>query len=177
MNRLLFLTVTCCLVLLGADKPAAGQAKKKPAAEPIKDKKLAGLVKDFKHNDPKVRVAALQELEQMAQVRPSDVQPAVPYVFPVLKDPDAGVRRTAVTVLDILEADPKQFVPPLVELLKKDKDPGVRRAAVIAAGHVGPPAEAAIAPLEAILKSVKDNPKEKLLANEVRTALQRIQKK
>jgi vesicle coat complex subunit len=176
MNRLLTTGLAGGVLLLGLAAPLAGQVKKKPD-EPPKDRKLSGILKDFKHKDAKVRVAALQDLLQMAEVRTSDVTPALPLVFPMLKDTDAGVRRLAILVLDTLEADPKLFVPPLVDILKKDKDTTVRYAAVVAVGHIGPPAKAAVPALEAIQKSVKDNPKEKLLAASVSEALQKIRKK
>lgn len=176
MKTLRLLLLAGFLVVLGLADPAAGQVKKKPE-EPIKDKKLASIVKDFKHKDAKNRRAALDELEQMAEVRPSDAKPALRYVFPLIKDPDASVRRAAITVLDTLEADPKEFVPPLVDLLKKEKDAAVRLAAVTAVKHIGPPAKAAAPVLETIQKAIKDNPKEKVLAAEVNAALRQINKK
>ena len=172
-TRLVFLGF---MILLSAIPRVTGQGTKKPD-EPIKDKKLAGLVKDFKNKNPKNRAAAVTELLQMAEVRPSDVKQAIPHVFPLLKDTDPVVRRAAITVLDTLDVEPAQFAAPLVELLKKEKDPAVRLAAVTAVKNVGPPARAAAPTLEAILKQVKDNPKEKVLAAEVSAALKQINKK
>jgi HEAT repeat protein len=174
--RTVLLTCLTAVFLFGLTGTSAGQVKKKQE-EPIKDKKLAGIVKDLKHKDAKTRVAAMKDLLEMAQVRPSDAAPAISYVFPMLKDLDASVRRTAILTLEALDADSKQFVPPLVDILKKDKDPAVRLAAVTAVGNIGPPASAAAPALEAIQRSIKDNPKEKVLAAEVSTALRRIKKK
>lgn len=177
MNRLLALGLASGVLALGLAGVAAEQVKKKNSDEPVKDRRLAGLLRDFKSKDAKVRIAALQDLEQMAEVRPSDAKPALPAVLPLLKDPDANVRRLAILVLDTLEADPKVFVPPLVDILKKDKDGGVRYAAVVAVGHIGPAAKAAVPALEALLKSIKDNPKEKVLASELNATLRRVNKK
>ena len=177
MRRLLTLCLAGGVLAFGMAGTAGGQVKKKKPDEPVKDKKLAGVLKDLKHKDAKTRLAALQDLQQMAEVRPSDVKPATPSVVPLLKDPDAGVRRLAILTLEALEADTTLYLTPLVEMLKKEKDAGARYAAVVALGHIGPPAKAAVPTLEAIRKAVKDNPKEKQLIAAVNTALQQINKK
>jgi HEAT repeat protein len=167
-----------------------GLANRAPAAPP---KKVLELIKDLKDRDPKNRAFAAEELGSMAEVRLTDVKPAIPALLAALKDKDAAVRKAVIDALGKAEPEPREVVPAYIDIVRRDKDPTVRLAAVTALGQIGPPAKAAIPALKEAQKAIKererlrekekDKDKEKnqamdmALSTEITAALQKIQAK
>jgi HEAT repeat protein len=164
------------MMCLGCLSLVAGVIGTAPAQTTTPTKKVAQLIKDLKDNNATIRAAAAEELGRMTEVKPADVKPALPGLKTALKDKDANVRKAAIVTLNKAEADPKEFVPALVTMLRTDKDQGVRLAAVVTLGQIGPPAKAAIPALVEIERAGKD-PKDKdkgALGKEATVALYKI---
>src|SRR5262249_32159440 len=132
----------------------------------------------LKSADAATRVAAIEELLEIAAVRLALVKPVIPEVVAALKDADANVRRTAAVALSNLEPEPARVVPPLSTLLVDTEDRTVRIAAANSLAAFGLHAEPALPALAAI--QTKENAKEEGqrdadLLNTVNQAIQGIE--
>lgn len=64
-----------------------------------------------------------------------------------------GLRQAIVTALPLIDPNPKESVPALLDVFKKDKDAGVRQTTAAALGQIGPPAKAAVPALQEAYKT------------------------
>jgi HEAT repeat protein len=137
------------LIILGSLMVALNQL------DPVlaQSKKVMELIKDLKDKDPKVRMRAADELGRVAEVRLNDAKAALPALKAAQRDPDAGVRKAVLEAIGAIDAEPKTYVPILIDALKKDKDAAVRLSAVTALGQIGTAAKPAIPALLEVQKS------------------------
>ena len=103
--------------------------------------------------DAKTKIAALDELGRLGSIQKALAKDAVPKMFELLKDSDAGVRAAAASALGRAGADASKAVPALVELLKKDADEKVKIGATRGLAAMGPEAKEAGPPLREIVKA------------------------
>jgi HEAT repeat protein len=103
------------------------------------------------------RVAAINGLLEIADVKRSVAKPAIPALVDALKDANANVRRSAAAVLASLEPEAAQVVTPLTALLADTEDRTVRIAAANTLGGLGAGSEPAATALAAI--QTKENAK------------------
>jgi HEAT repeats/HEAT repeat len=78
-------------------------------------------------------------------------QSTIPYLAPLLKDPNASVRATTVEILGRIEPSKKSVIPLLIPLLK-DSDVLVRLNTATILGEIGKAATSAIPSLISLLK-------------------------
>lgn len=125
MRRLLLLALALLIVL----PPALARAQQ--------SKKVMDLVADLRSKNPKVRLAAAQEIGNLADIKLSLAQSALPNLKTSQRDPDAGVRKAVLEALLKIEKDDKERLTLLTSTMKRDADPGVRMTAVTALGRMG----------------------------------------
>jgi HEAT repeat protein len=135
-----------------------------------------------REKDPATRLVAVTALGEIGPPAKAaipvllDVQKSSP-PMPKVTDPQ-GVRKAVLEALAKIEADPKDFVPLLIDAAKKDRDTAVRSTAVKTLGQLGPAAKAAIPALTDLQKLAKTAKEEdKALAKEAEAALEKIQSK
>ena len=111
----------------------AGAASSKPP-DPAKAQKVAALVAQLKDRDPKVRIAAAQELRRAVPWGPRDemgtamqaaLEKAVDPLIAALKDPEVEVRSVAAMVLG--QTGNRRAFDPLVAAMR-DKEERIRQA-------------------------------------------------
>jgi hypothetical protein len=103
------------------------------------------------------RVAAINGILEVADLKIAVAKPAIPALVAALKDADANVRRTAAAVLAALQPEAAQVVTPLTALLADGEDRTVRIAATNTLSGLGGGSEPALTALVAI--QTKENAK------------------
>ncbi len=148
----------------------------------LKEEALAGekddLAKKYteelrKSKDVKVRVNALQELGNLAQIKKSLAKDAMPDIYKALEDKDAGVRAAAAEALGKTDPEYKDAGAVLVKLLKDDKEESVKIGAAKGLAAMGATAKDALPALREIANANKADKKSKLGAA-VKTAVTSI---
>jgi len=164
-----FLALAVLTVMLSASL-AEGQAKLTKAVQDhintLKTSKSA-----------EARVAAINGIQEIADVKLAAAKPAAPALVAALKDSDANVRRSAAAVLAALQPEAGQVVAPLMPLLADGEDRTVRIATANTLGGLGAGSEPALTALAAI--QTKENAKpegmrDAELLNAVNQAIQNI---
>src|SRR5262249_60015187 len=118
----------------------------------------AGLIKELADKNVKVRVAAAEDLGNLAELRLADAKTALPALREAQKDADPNVRKAVLDALGKIE--PENYGTLLQDTLKKDTDPVVQLSAVTALGQLMPPVKGAVPVLiEGFKASPQDAPK------------------
>jgi HEAT repeat protein len=137
----------------------------------LKEEALAGEKEDQakkyteelrKSKDAKVRVNALQELGNLAQIKKSLAKDATPDIYEALKDKEAGVRAAAAEALGKTDPEYKDAGALLVKLLKEDKEEGVKIGAMKGLAAMGANAKDALPAIREIQKANAGDKKSKL---------------
>jgi HEAT repeat protein len=115
-----------------------------------------------KGKDTKSKIAALQELGNLAQIKKSLVADALPEIYRAVQDKDPGVRAAAAETLGKADEPVDKSVPLLVKLLKEDKDDSVKIGAANGLSAMGSSAKEAAPVLRAIVKATASDKKSKL---------------
>ena len=129
--------------------PALAAPKLQEQAEEAK-KQLAGA------SDSKEKIAALERIGEIGQIRITYVKPVVPDVFKLLKDSDAKVRGAAAETLGKLDPDLDEALPALTKLLE-DKEDSVKMSAAQGLANIGPKAQPAVKDLRAAMTAAEDD--------------------
>src|SRR5262249_23647567 len=145
MKSVVRISALILLAALSSMPQKAGQAQpaQTPAAAPDRQQKLAGLLKDVRDSNPRLRFAAAIGLATLGP----EAEPALPALLEMLKDTNENLRLNVVLPLGKIG---KAAVPVLTMALK-DPSGAVRRQGVRGLGDVGAPAGDAAAPLCALL--------------------------
>lgn len=150
MRRLLALHVALVVVVLGFVDTAQAQKKK-----------IDVLLKDIDSKDANTRITALKDVGDLAEVKISYAQMALPQIRTILeKEPDVKVRIAALGALGKIESEPKEYVPNMLKYLKEDKDFGVQGTALGLLGGYQQQAAAAITPLKERMEELRDTNKD-----------------
>ncbi len=96
------------------------------------------LLVKLKHQDPKIRRQAAEQLGERALAANEVMPKIVTQIAELLNDPDPGVRETAALALGEVGARAREAIPGLTKLLdRREKNPeSVRQAAAQAAGSI-----------------------------------------
>ncbi len=106
-----------------------------------------------KSKDVKVRINALQELGNLAQIKKSLAKDALPDIYKAAEDKDAGVRAAAAETLGKADEPYEKAGDILVKLLKNDKEDSVKIAAAKGLSAMGPSAKESLPALRDIAKN------------------------
>jgi HEAT repeat protein len=106
-----------------------------------------------KSKDVKVRINALQELGNLAQIKKSLAKDALPDIYKAAEDKDAGVRAAAAETLGKADEPYEKAGDILVKLLKNDKEENVKIAAAKGLSAMGPGAKESLPALREIAKN------------------------
>ena len=115
-----------------------------------------------KSKDAKARIRALQGLGELAQIKKSLAQDALPDIYKAAADKDAGVRAAAAEALGKADEPYDKAGDILVKLVKEDKDEAVKIAAIRGLNAMGGTAKSALPTLREIMKDTKGDKKSKL---------------
>ncbi len=118
-----------------------------------KEKEAQMYAQDLKSKDAKKKIAALQELGKLGQLMKPLVAPAVPDMMKLLNDKDPAIRAAAADAVGMIDPDPKEAVPALLNLTKKEQPENVRMAALRGLAKMGPTAKDANSELRNIMKA------------------------
>jgi HEAT repeat protein len=110
-----------------------------PAVAPLRDA--------ITSDDPAVRRESLRSLGKLRERASIDPQIVIPLLLESLQDPDASVRKIAVTYLGIVRDEPEKEIAGLIKALRDD-DAEVRQAAAAALAAYGAAAEPAVPALK-----------------------------
>jgi HEAT repeat protein len=120
-------------------------------------KKIEDLLKELDSKTPATRIAALDEVGKLADVRLPYAQKALPQIREILaKDGDVKVRVAALVALGRIESETKDYVPNMLKYLKEDKDYAVQAQALAQLGQYQQEAASAVDPLKAKLKELRE---------------------
>lgn len=107
-------------------------------AEPPNKKDLPKFIKELGAKDAKARIAAIENIAEIGEIKAVYAKDAVTPLGDVLmKDDDAKVREAAAKALPRIDADPEKAAPALIERIKNEKDRAVLEAAITSAGYFG----------------------------------------
>src|SRR5262245_7188085 len=114
MRRFVALMLAIGIVGFCCSEPAWGQKKK-----------IDDLLKDLDSKTPATRITALREIGDLAEIKLSYAQKALPQIRDFLaKDTDVKIRIASLTALGKIEAEPKEYIANMMKYLKEDKDAG-----------------------------------------------------
>jgi HEAT repeat protein len=105
-----------------------------------------------KGKDTKSKIAALQELGNLAQIKKSLVADALPEIYRAVEDKDPGVRAAAAEALGKADEPYDKAGKALVRILKEDKDEGAKLGAIKGLSAMGSTAKEAVPTLREIVK-------------------------
>ena len=129
MKRLVVFTLGCLVLGLSTSQ-----------AEPPSKKDMPKFIKDLKAKDAKMRLAAIENIAQVGEVKAVHAKEAAEPLGEVLvKDDDAKVREAAAKALPRIDAEAEKAVPPLIDRLKNEKDRAALEAVVTGWAYTGSP--------------------------------------
>lgn len=115
-----------------------------------------------KSKDTKVRITALTELGNLAQIKKSLAADALPDIYKAAEDKDAGVRAAAAETLGKADEPFDKAGDVLVKLLKDDKEESVKIAALKGLAAMGGTAKDALPAIREVMKANAGDKKSKL---------------
>jgi HEAT repeat protein len=125
--------------------------------------------------DAKVKITALNELAKLAKLMKSLGEPAIPELYKLLEDKDAGVRAAAAFCLGECDDVPEKAIPALTKMLNNAKeDESVRINAAKGLAAMGPHAKPAVKDLQSV---VAGEDKKSKLGKEAGNAIKAINQK
>jgi HEAT repeat protein len=106
-----------------------------------------------KGKDAKSKIAALQELGKLGQIKKSLIADALPDIYKAVEDKDPGVRAAAAETLGKADEPYDKAGKALVNILKEDKDEGAKLGAMRGLSAMGSTAKDAVPTLRDIVKN------------------------
>jgi hypothetical protein len=115
-----------------------------------------------KGKDAKAKIAALDELGKLAQIKKSLIADALPDVYKATEDKDPGVRAAAAEALGKADEPYSKAGEILVKMIKDDKEDSVKIGALHGLTVMGPGAKDALPTIRDVVKSTAGDKKSKL---------------
>ena len=115
-----------------------------------------------KGKDAKSKIAALQELGRLAQIKKAFIADALPDVYKAIEDKDPGVRAAAAEALGKADEPYSKAGEILVKLVKDDKDESVKIGALRGLSVMGSGAKEALPTIREVVSATKNDKKSNL---------------